>query len=111
MKPRSASSGSAVRRYAQDAARRLAAGDLDGAENAALCALALAPDDSDLLHIAARIQTALGRPDQAIADLARVLAQRPGDVAAWRDLAAAQTAASALAAAVETARHVVAQQA
>jgi tetratricopeptide (TPR) repeat protein len=96
----------AVRRHTQDAGRLLAAGELARAENAALCALALAPDDADTLHVAARIQAALGRPDAAIVDLTRVLAQRPDDIPALRDLGAAQTAIDDLAGAIDTARRV-----
>ncbi|MDC8015798.1 tetratricopeptide repeat-containing sulfotransferase family protein [Tahibacter soli] len=110
MKSRSAPPGKAgtVRRYAQDAGRRYAAGDFAGAENAVLCALALAPDDAALLRIAARVQIARGRPDQAIGDLQRVLAQHPNDLDALRDLAAAQTAFADFAGAVDATRRIVA---
>ena len=65
----------------------LEAGRLDEAWRGVAAALELAPDDPELLGLAARIRVARGEPAEARQLLERLLELRPGDEAARRSLA------------------------
>jgi tetratricopeptide (TPR) repeat protein len=100
----------ALLRFVRDAERCLAAGRLAEAERAALCALAMAPDDTAALTCFARTQVRCGRPAEAVAAFSRLLSLRPDDATVLSELAQAQAATAALDEAIATQRRRVGVQ-
>lgn len=98
----------ALRRLVRDAERFLAAKDLNGAEKAAVCALAMDPDHAQALRSFARVQVLRGRPADAVSALQRALASQPDDVDVLRELAQAQASNGTVDDAVATLRQAVA---
>ena len=98
----------ALRRLARDAERFLAANDLNGAEKAAVCALAMDPDHAQALRSFARVQILRGRPADAVSALQRALVRQSDDVDTLLELSQAQAANGALQDAIATLRRAVA---
>lgn len=99
---------SALLRLVRDAERFLSARQLNEAETAAVCALAMDPDDAPALICFARVQALRGRFSDAIGTFRRALLQRPDDVDLLNELAQALASAGALDEAIATLRHRVA---
>ncbi|WP_257387723.1 tetratricopeptide repeat protein, partial [Tahibacter caeni] len=97
-----------LRRLVRDAERFLAARQLAEAEKAAVCALAMEPDDAPALTCFARVQAQRGRYADAIDTFERALSRQPDDTALLDDLAQAQGSAGRLDAAIATLRRRVA---
>lgn len=104
----SAPQAPALRRLVRDAERFLTAQDLNGAEKAAVCALAMDPDDAQALRSFARVQILRGRPADAVAALQRALVRRPDAVDTLLELGQAQAANGTLEDAIATLRRAVA---
>ncbi|MEO8671016.1 MAG: sulfotransferase [Tahibacter sp.] len=95
----SADTPSRLLRLIRDASRYLDKQDIANAESAATCALALAPENPEVLYVFARAQLARGRPGEALACLLQVLETTPDDVRIRRCLADAHASMGAISAA------------
>lgn len=94
----------ALLRLVRDAERFLSARQLNEAENAAVCALAMDPDDVPALVCFARVQALRGRFADAAGTFQLALAQRPDDADLLNELAQAQSSAGAMDEAIATLR-------
>lgn len=98
----------ALLRVVREAERFAAAGRMAEAENAAICALAMAPDDASALACFARVLASRGRFTDAADAFTSALSARPDDVQLLHGLAHAQAASGALDQAIATLRRRVA---